>query len=165
MLLKRLKGLETLIKDISAIVNKSQELKKIKRENKESLSKSEKKELTEKEKEIKSKRKEIREKLLKFTARIPVYMYLTDNREQTLKDVITMIEPELFQKVTELTIPDFELLVNIGVFNAQNMNSAVYAFKRFEDASLNYTGISKHDELVIGGYNTQITKTVYTNLA
>ena len=34
------------------------------------------------EKEIKSKRKEIQEKLLKFATRIPVFMYLTDNRER-----------------------------------------------------------------------------------
>ena len=117
------------------------------------------------EKEIKSKRKEIQEKLLKFATRIPVFMYLTDNREQTLKDVITQLEPELFQKVTGLTMPDFELLVSIGIFNEQIMNSAVFAFKRYEDSSLTYTGISKHNELLVGGWNTKISKEEFVNLS
>ena len=90
-------------------------------------------------------------------------MYLTDNREQTLRDVITQLEPELFQRVTGLTIPDFELLVSIGIFNEQIMNSAVFAFKRYEDASLVYTGISKHKELSIGGWNTKISKEEFYN--
>ena len=128
------------------------------------MTKAEKKELTEQEKEIKSKRKEIQEKLLKFATRIPVFMYLTDDREQTLKDVITQLEPELFKKVTGLTIPDFELLVSIGIFNEQLMNSAVFAFKRYEDASLSYTGLSMHEELVIGGFNTKVSKQEYINM-
>lgn len=105
-----------------------------------------------------SKRKEIQEKLLKFATRIPVFMYLTDDREQILEDVITQLEPELLKKVTGLTIPDFELLVRIGIFNEQLMNSAVFAFKRYEDASLFYTGLSKHTELVIDGWNTKINR-------
>ena len=59
-----------------------------------------KKEISEEEKEYKSKRKEIQEKLIKFATRIPIFMYLTDEREKTLKDVITQVEPELFKKVT-----------------------------------------------------------------
>ena len=92
-------------------------------------------------------------------------MYLTDEREQTLKDVILQLEPELFQKVTGLTIPDFETLVSIGIFNEQVMNSAVFAFKRYEDASLVYTGLIKHEELRIGGWSTKISKENYENLS
>jgi hypothetical protein len=66
----------------------------------EELTLKEKKEMTEEEKEYKSKRKEIQEKLIKFATRIPIFMYLTDNREKCLKDVITQVEPELFKKVT-----------------------------------------------------------------
>ena len=91
-------------------------------------------------------------------------MYLTDYREQTLHDVITQLEPELFQKVTGLTIPDFELLVSIGIFNEQVMNSAVFAFRRYEEASLSYTGITKHNELLIGGFNTKIDRTEYKSI-
>ncbi len=162
--LSRIEGFRNLNKDITTLVNKSEALKKAKQENKEELSKKEKKELTQEEKEIKSKRKEIQEKLLKFATRIPVFMYLTDYREQTLQDVITQLEPELFQKVTGLTIPDFELLVNIGIFNEQIMNSAVFAFRRYEEASLSYTGLTKHQELLIGGFNTKLPRTEVENI-
>ncbi|MGN1152438.1 MAG: restriction endonuclease, partial [Candidatus Gastranaerophilaceae bacterium] len=80
------------------------------------------------------------------------------------KDVITQLEPELFQKVTGLTMPDFELLVSIGIFNEQIMNSAVFAFKRYEDASLSYTGLTRHEELVIGGWNTKVSKEEFVNI-
>ncbi len=103
------------------------------------------------------KRKEIQEKLIKFATRVPVFMYLTDYRERCLKDVITQLEPGLFKKVTALTIKDFELLVSLGVFNSALMNDAVYKFKRYEDASLNYTGISKHTDKDVGLYDTVIT--------
>ena len=162
--LSRIEGFRNLNKELSTLINKSEALKKVKQEKKESLSKQEKKELTEQEKEIKSKRKEIQEKLLKFATRIPVFMYLTDYREQTLMDVIKQLEPELFKKVTGLTIPDFELLVSIGIFNEQVMNSAVFAFKRYEDASLSYTGITKHKEIIIGGWNMKMEKEEYVNM-
>ena len=162
--LSRIEGFRNLNKELSTLINKSEALKKVKQERKESLSKQEKKELTEQEKEIKSKRKEIQEKLLKFATRIPVFMYLTDYREQTLMDVIQKLEPELFKKVTGLTIPDFELLVSIGIFNESKMNSAVFAFKRYEDTSLTYTGISRHHELLVGGWNTKMEKEEYVNM-
>ena len=162
--LSRIEGFRNLNKDITTLVNKSEALKKAKQENKEDLSKQEKKQLTQEEKEIKSKRKEIQEKLLKFATRIPVFMYLTDYREQTLRDVITQLEPELFQKVTGLTIPDFELLVSIGIFNEQIMNSAVFAFRRYEEASLSYTGLTKHQELLVGGFNTKLPRIEVENL-
>jgi len=44
--------------------------------------------------------------------------------------------------VTGLTVDDFNLLVGLGVFNAGHMNQAVFAFRRYEDASLSYTGIA-----------------------
>ncbi len=163
--LSRIEGFRNLNKELSTLVNKSEALKKAKKENQGDLTKEEKKELTQQEKEIKSKRKEIQEKLLKFATRIPVFMYLTDNREQTLKDVITQLEPELFQSVTGLTIPDFELLVSIGIFNEQLMNSAVFAFKRYEDSSLSYTGITKHKEINIGGWNTKLNKEEFVNVS
>ena len=61
-----------------------------------------------------------------------------------MKDVITQLEPGLFKRVTGLTVKDFEMLVSLGVFNSALMNDAVYKFKRYEDASLSYTGIAKH---------------------
>ena len=87
-------------------------------------------------------RNKIQEKLIKFATRIPVFMYLTDYRERSLKDVITQLEPGLFRKVTGLTLKDFELLVSLGVFNSALMNDAIYKFKRYEDDSLEYIGIN-----------------------
>ena len=122
----------------------------------EDITPKEKKQLSEEEKEYKSKRKEIQEKLIKFATRIPVFMYLTDYREYCLKDVIMQLEPELFRKVTGLTLKDFSLLVSLNVFNSELMNDAVYKFKRYEDDSLEYTGISTHDGRMIGGWDTVI---------
>ena len=129
------------------VVNKSEAVRDTKREKGERLTEKQKRELTEEEKEYKSKRKQIQEKLVKFATRIPAFMYLTDYRENTLRDVITKIEPDLFKAVTGLTVKDFNLLVSLGVFNATHMNQAVFAFRRYEDASLSYTGIDSHPRL------------------
>lgn len=140
------------------VVNKSEAVSKTKKDKGDSLSKTEKKELSAEEKEYKSKRKQIQEKLIKFATRIPAFMYLTDFRENTLQDVITKIEPGLFKQVTGLTVGDFHLLVNLGVFNSIHMNQAVFAFRRYEDASLGYTGIRTHKDLrKVGLYDTVIT--------
>jgi len=88
-------------------------------------------------------------------------MYLTDYRERTLKDVITQLEPGLFKKVTGLTVKDFELLVSLVVFNSALMNDAVYKFKRYEDASLVYTGINKHEGEEVGLYDTVLSSKDY----
>ncbi len=143
---------------IETIINKSEAVKDLKKKAKDGeLSKAEKKELTDEEKEYKSKRKQIQEKLIKFATRIPAFMYLTDFRENTLIDVITKIEPELFLTVTGLTVEDFNLLVRLRVFNTERMNEAVFAFRRYEDASLRYTGIESHEGLThVGGYDTVV---------
>jgi len=123
------------------------------------LSAKEKKELTDEEREYKSKRKLIQEKLIKFATRIPAFMYLTDFRENTLQDVITKIEPGLFETVTGLTVKDFHLLVRLKVFNTEQMNQAVFAFRRYEDASLRYTGIESHAGLThYGLYDTVVAR-------
>ena len=140
--LMRIEGFLSLNADIETIINKSNAVKKAKRDG-EKLTPKEKKELTDAEKEYKSKRKMIQEKLIKFATRVPVFMYLTDYREYSLQDVITQLEPELFKKVTGLDVKDFELLVSLNVFNEALINDAVYKFKRYEAASLIYTGIDK----------------------
>ncbi len=162
--LMSIEGFRNLNQDIETIINKSESVEKIKREtNDKELSKKEKRELTEEEKEYKSLRKRVQDKLIKFATRIPVFMYLTDYRERTLKDVITKLEPGLFKKVTGLTQKDFELLVSLGVFNSALMNDAVYKFKRYEDASLVYTGINKHEGEKIGLYDTVISQGEHRN--
>ncbi len=158
--LMSIEGFRSLNQDIETIINKSEAVKKARKEaNDEELSAKEKKELTAEEKEYKSKRKQIQEKLIKFATRVPIFMYLTDYRERSLKDVITQLEPGLFKKVTGLSVKDFELLVSLGVFNSALMNDAIYKFKRYEDSSLSYTGINKHEGEDIGLYDTVITRT------
>ncbi len=99
----------------------------------------------------------MQEKLIKFATRIPAFMYLTDFRENTLQDVITKLEPDLFAAVTGLTVKDFHLLVRLKVFNTEQMNQAVFAFRRYEDASLRYTGIESHEGLAhYGLYDTVV---------
>ncbi|MGN0645694.1 MAG: GIY-YIG nuclease family protein [Mogibacterium kristiansenii] len=162
--LMRIEGFRSLNADIETIINKSNAVKKAKKEG-EKLTPKEKKELTDAEKEYKSKRKMIQEKLIKFATRVPVFMYLTDYREYSLQDVITQLEPDLFKKVTGLDVKDFELLVSLNVFNEALMNDAVYKFKRYEDASLIYTGIDKHTGENVGLYSTVISRDDYDAMA
>ena len=163
--LMRIEGFRSLNEDIQTIINKSEHVKKVKTDGKK-LSEKQKRELTEEEKEYKSKRKLIQEKLIKFATRLPVFMYLSDYREFSLKDVITALEPKLFGKVTGLTVKDFELLVSLNVFNEGLMNDAVYKFKRYEDASLTYTGIDSHEcDAQVGLYATSISREEYDAMA
>ena len=145
---------------IETIINKSEKVKALKNKAKtKELTAKQKSQLTEEEKEYKSKRKLVQEKLIKFATRIPAFMYLTDFRENTLQDVITKLEPDLFLTVTGLTVKDFHLLVRLKVFNTEQMNQAVFAFRRYEDASLRYTGIESHQGLAhYGLYDTVVAK-------
>jgi hypothetical protein len=145
---------------IETIINKSAKVKAIRNKAKDTaLTDREAKELSDEERDYKSRRKKIQEKLIKFATRIPAFMYLTDFRENTLQDVITKLEPDLFRSVTGLTVGDFHLLVQLGVFNTEQMNQAVFAFRRYEDASLRYTGIDSHEGLSrYGLYSTVVEK-------
>lgn len=133
-------------KSLDVIISSAESIKKTKQEKTGDFSKEERKELSAQEKEFKSKRKEIQDKLKKLATRIPIFMYLTDHREISLMQVIESIEPDLFKKVTGLTVSDFNLLKSIGIFNEANMNKAVLGFKIYEDDSLEYTGINKQDK-------------------
>ncbi|WP_294042295.1 GIY-YIG nuclease family protein [Thiolapillus sp.] len=164
--LMSIEGFRSLNQDIETIINKSEAVKKTRKEkNDDELTPKEKKELTEEEKEFKSKRKQVQEKLIKFATRIPVFMYLTDYREHSLKDVITQLEPGLFKRVTGLEVKDFELLVSLNVFNSALMNDAIYKFKRYEDASLEYIGINRHEGEDVGLFDTVLSAEDYEFIA
>jgi hypothetical protein len=145
---------------IETIISTSERGKKLKEKAKtRELTAREKKQLTDEEREYKSKRKMVQEKLIKFATRIPAFMYLTDFRENKLRDVITKLEPDLFELVTGLTVKDFNLLVSLHVFNTEQMDQAVFSFRRYEDASLRYTGINSHVGLThVGLYDTVVAK-------
>ena len=135
---------------IETLINRSEAIKAAKREG--GPKGEPKAEMGKEEKEIRSKRKQIQEKLIKFAARIPIFMYLTDDREHTLREVIQQIETDLFERVTGLTLADFRHLVSLGVFDDARMNEAVLGFKRYEDASLTYAGVDRHAGESLGGW-------------
>jgi hypothetical protein len=158
---ERIEGWRALGKDVlETIINKGEKVKGLKNKAKDGeLTANEKSELSKEEREFKSKRKEVQEKLIKFATRIPAFMYLTDFRENSLQDVITKLESDLFLTVTGLSKEDFHLLVRLKVFNTEQMNQAVFAFRRYEDASLRYTGIESHEGLAhYGLYDTVVAK-------
>lgn len=143
--------------DVEAVVNRSEAIQKTKKELGDDLPEKERKALDDEQEGLKKTRKAIQEKLIKFATRIPAFMYLSDYPEMTLKDVIEKVEPALFTQVTGLSIQDFQLLVSLGVFNSTQMNDAVFAFRRYENASYSYTGINSHPELkTYGGWDTAI---------
>ncbi|NCU42485.1 MAG: restriction endonuclease, partial [Candidatus Moranbacteria bacterium] len=43
-------------------------------------------------------------------------------------------------------------------------NDAVYKFKRYEDASLKYTGVVKHKGEDVGGFDTVVSESEYEGL-
>ncbi len=162
--LMNIEGFRSLNSEIQTIINRSEKVKKLKKEKGDNLTKQEKKELTEDEKKAKSLRKQVQENLLKLAARIPAFMYLTDYREQTIKDVITQIEPELFKKVTGLSVKDFDVLCSIGLFDPEKMNQGIFGFRKYENSSLNYTGIDKHEGEAVGGWDTVLRREEYEAL-
>ena len=152
--------------DISIIINKSEHVKKAKTEKGDDLTKKEKEELTQEEKDYRSRRKKIQDNLKKIASRLPIFMYLTDYREHSLKEVITKLEPDLFLKATGLGVKTFEQMVSIGAFNETLMNDAVVQFRRYESASLEYAGIAMHDPNEdIGLFSTVISKEDFDELA
>lgn len=159
--LMNIEGFRSLNSEIQTIINRSEKVKKLKKEKGDNLTKQEKKEISEDEKKAKSLRKQVQENLLKLAARIPAFMYLTDYREQTIKDVITQIEPELFKKVTGLSVKDFDVLCSIGLFDPEKMNQGIFGFRKYENSSLNYTGIDKHEGESIGGWDTVLRREEY----
>ncbi len=162
--LMRIEGFRSLNTEIQTIINRSEKIKKIKKEHGDNITPEQKRELTDEEKQTKSLRKQVQENLLKLAARIPAFMYLTDYREQTIKDVITQIEPELFRKVTGLTVKDFDVLCSIGLFDSEKMNQGIFGFRKYENASLSYTGIDKHEGEAVGGWDTVLRREEYEAL-
>jgi len=162
--LMNIEGFRALNAEIDTIINRSEKVKKLKKEKGDDLTLKEKKQMSEDEKAAKSLRKQVQEKLLKLAARIPAFMYLTDYREYTIRDVITQIEPELFKKVTGLSVKDFEILNEIGLFDPEKMNQGIFGFRKYENSSLSYTGIDKHAGEDIGGWDTVLRREEYEAL-
>jgi len=132
--LEQIEDFRALVDNAEHVITSTKILREAKREQGGRLDPAQKREQSETARQ----RKEIREKLQKFLARIPVFMYATDFREEALKHVIESLDPALFERVTGLTIDDFKLLSDLGLFHAGNMDAAIYQFRQFERASLRY---------------------------
>lgn len=132
--LGKVEDFRSLAHTAEQVVTSSKLLKQAKRMSEGKLSR----ELKKRQSDAAKRRREIREKLQKLLAKIPVFMYVTQIREQALKDIILGVDGPLFERVTGISVEDFKLLNEIGVFNPIHMNAAIYQFKAFEDKSLEY---------------------------
>lgn len=153
--LEQIEDFRALVDNARQVVTSEKKLKKARREQGGQLDPKQKQEQS----ETARRRKEIREKLQKFLAKVPVFMYVTDIREEALKQVIESLDSQLFERVTGLAIDDFKLLSRLGLFNAQHMNAAIYQFRSFENASLHYADEDRpepHEER-IGLWDTTTT--------
>lgn len=152
--LEQIEDFRALTNNALQVITSTKKLKNAKREQGGQLDSKQKKEQS----ETAARRKEIREKLQKFLAKIPVFMYVTHFREEALKHVIESLDSALFERVTGLTVDDFKLLNALGLFNAQHMNAAIYQFKAFETASLHYAdgGALAHGAERLGLWDTTI---------
>lgn len=153
--LEQIEDFRNLANLAEQVVTSTKKLKKVEREKgSKNLDDDEKKE----KKESNGIKKQIRQKLQKFLAKIPVFMYVTDFREEALKDIIESLDSALFTRVTGLTVEDFRLLNKIGVFNASQMDAAIWQFRSFENASLHYADVDGVGELhgKIGLWDTTV---------
>ena len=50
---------------------------------------------------------------------------------------------------------------SLNLFNESLMNDAVYKFKRYEDSSLEYTGIDSHGQEDVGLFSTVLSREDY----
>ena len=82
------------------------------------------------------------EKRLSFLAtRINAFMYLSEDIEKNLHDVLSTEEEDLFRIVMELQRDEMAALVSAGLFNEQAMRYAIHQFRRADVASFGYTGL------------------------
>ena len=157
-ILMKIEGFKKLNSDIEKIISRSEKINDLKKQAFEKdLTKKENQDLKEAQKEQKSLRQKIREQLLKFENRIPIFMYLTDYREETLKDVILKLDPKLFKQVTSITTEEFERILSANLYNSAMLNTNIAKFKLVEDASLHYKGLTRHDPEYIGLWDTRTT--------
>lgn len=158
-ILEKIEGFRNIKEDVESLAKGGRSKEKKPKKPNPGIEPEEDGETPQKKKERTNKRQEYQKKLKQFATRIPIFMYLSEYREHTLRDVITKLEAELFEKVTGITQSDFEKLEKVGLFNSTKMDAAVFGFKRFEDSSLSYTGIDRHeDEDKIGLMNTVVDK-------
>jgi hypothetical protein len=158
--LQQMEDFRNLREDASKIIARSQKIKEGKKPKGGGSAEPEDPEVAAARKAKREQVKTLRAKLLKFVQRIPVFMYLTDFREQALVDVIEAVDTQLFERVSGLTLADFHKLSDVGVFHPAHMDEAIWQFRLFERASLDYLGpelASVDDDTRVGLWDRTIT--------
>jgi hypothetical protein len=150
--LEQFRSLKSSVRDqMQKIISAEQALKKPRSEGREPT-----REESVLDKANRKAKQDLREKLVKFLTRVPHFMYLTDFREEALRDVIRELDSELFERVTGMRVADFDQLAQLGLFNSALINQAILAFRRFEEGSLNYVGGGRIIKR-IGAFDTSVT--------
>lgn len=164
-LMASLDGLESfrnLRSNITAAISSAEVVDKAKAAAKEAGTGSAKDkqspEVAKEEKDLKKAIEKIQEDLLKFIARLPLFMYLNDEREKTVLDVIATTDDTMFKKVTGITKKDFQKLLDHKVFNTGFMNVTIAAFKRLEDNALVYLGDRDISGATVALWNMKVVK-------
>lgn len=144
--LEQMEDFRNLRQDVTKVLAQSKKLRKAKRKTDGDPSGTEDPEVLAARKAKREQVKTLRAKLLKFLQAVPVFMYLTDFREEALVDVIESLDTQLFERVTGITLEDFHQLSALGVFSPHHMNEAIWQFRLFERASLDYLGTVPEDQ-------------------
>lgn len=144
--LEQIEMFRNITNDLTTMISTNKELRQKKLSN-EKLTKDE----SGRKDDAAKRRETLKKKLQRLITRVPAFMYLTDHREKTIKDIIEQLEPALFEKVTGLTLADFAQLVDARVFNDAKMNDAVWKFRSFEEPSLGYGSVREEPE-TLGGW-------------
>ena len=128
--LEQIEDFRTIREEAEKIVTASQKLKDVKRSG------GPKKDQAKPKKEIAEKRKNIREKLKKVSAKVLIFMYLTDFREERIAHVIESLDTELFLRSTGLSLASYRKLAEMGIIDVGNMTDAIQKFRYFEKKSI-----------------------------
>lgn len=89
---------------------------------------------------------DLAERLSFLAMRINAFMYLSDDIEKNLNDVLSTEEEMLFRAVMQLGKQDMSALVRAGLFNEQAMRLAIHQFRRSDVESFSYTGLNPRAE-------------------
>lgn len=160
--LDKIESWRNLRDDMQTLIRKSKAIKDAKTRG--DLTPRERRELSDAERELRDRRKEIMDKLMHFMSRLPIFMYMTDCREQSIVDIIQTYETDLFELVTGLSVDDWNAFIEVGVFDKQKMNQACGAFRRYEDSSMTYSGINRHEGEEVGLFDISISPENYAKI-
>jgi hypothetical protein len=128
--LEQIEDFRNIREEAEKIVSSTEKLKKTKREGGNKDAEKKPKSI------IQEKRKSIRDKLKKVSAKVLIFMYLTDFREERLMHVVESLDTELFLRSTGLSLSGFRKLNKVGVFNESQMNDAIQKYRYFEKKSI-----------------------------